>query len=63
LKSNIPEKRRLIRLTTSVEKKRELGVIPVRPLISSYLFRDTPLLSVDTIMAIIQVLRSYELAI
>jgi hypothetical protein len=55
--------RKLTRTTTPAEKKRELGVIPVRPLISSYLFRDTPLLSVDTIMAIIQVLRSYELAI
>jgi hypothetical protein len=55
--------RRWGRVTAWVEKKRELRVIPVCPLISNYLFRDIPHLSVDTVLAIIQVLRSYELTI
>jgi hypothetical protein len=55
--------RKLMRVTTPAEKKRKLRAIPVRPLRPNYLFRDDSLLSVEGILAIIQVLRSYDLTI
>jgi hypothetical protein len=55
--------RKWSRVTTLVEKKRELGVNLGRPFRSNYLLRDAPLLSIDSLLAIIQVLRSYELTI
>jgi len=55
--------RRWRRDTTSIEKKRELGVNLGRPFRSNSLFRDAPLLSIDSLLAIIQVLRNYELTV
>jgi hypothetical protein len=44
-------------------RRKGMGIIPEHPLRSNYLSRDVPHLSVDSLLAIIQVLRSYDLAI